>query len=353
MNSVRKIQPKLIFAGRTRFINFYLIIMIGVTGLSLNPEMSFASSSASKCISLGKIEKIKSDYFECAKSAGQLKLKKVSLSPWQKNLYSSTKLTKLPENLVEPIESAAGWTDNRFRRDLNWLSDEGNSPMSDGVPVNNGNGVKVLLMGDSLGAAIGPTFLQMQKLFTWNLRVIFTSSCHIADTKISYKSKEELEKCNIARTDRIKVINDFKPEILVLIEDPLNPVLPNKGETSIQTWQKGLESSLAQLVKSQKMKIVMISRPTGVNKSLQDCLKRNTQLSNDCFGSVSKDLSVRRAQKIEVEKVGGSFVDLTPILCMNGTCPPFIGNALVYRDHIHFTYRFSEMLGDELKKYFT
>jgi len=302
---------------------------------------------------VGKIEKIKSEYFECVKLNRQLKLKKVNLSPWQKSLYTSTKLTKLPENLVDPIESAAGWTSNPFRGELNWSSDEGNSPMSDGVPIKNGNGVKVLLIGDSLGAAIGPAFLQMQKLFAWNLRVIFTSSCHISDTKISYKSKEEREKCAIARTNRVMVVNDFKPDILVLIEDPLNPALPNKGETSIQTWQKGLAISLQQLEKLQNMKIVMISRPTGVNKSLQDCLKRNTQLSNDCFGSASKDLSVRLAQKLEVEKVGGSFIDLTPILCMNGTCPPFIGSALVYRDHIHFTYRFSEMLGDELKKYFT
>jgi hypothetical protein len=333
-------------------MRFYLIMLIGVVGLSINPEMSFASSTPSKCISVGKIEKIKSEYFECTKSGRQLKLKKVSLSKWQKNLYASTKLTKLPDNLVEPIENAAGWTSNPFKRQINWSSDEGNSPMSDGVPIQNGDGVKVLLMGDSLGAAIGPTFIQMQKMFNWNLRVIFSSSCHVADTKISWNSKEEIEKCDIARTDRIRVINDFKPDILVLIEDPLNPVLPDKGETSIQTWQKNLARSLAKLVKLQNMRIVMISRPVGVNKSLQDCLKRNDQLSNECFGSASKDSSLRLAQRIEVEKVGGSFFDLTPNLCMNGICPPFIGNALVYRDHIHFTYRFAEMLGNELKNYF-
>ena len=329
-----------------------LIVILGMMSFAATPESSFANSPSSKCISLGKIEKVKSEYFECVRVGSQLKLKKVSLSKWKESLYASTKLVKLPETIVDPIESAAGWSSIPFLRQMKWSSDEGHYPISDGVPIQNGTGARVLLMGDSLAGAIGPSFLQIQKTYNWDLRVVFRSSCQIAETNISYKTKEELEKCEIARMDRIKVITDFKPEILVLMEDPLNPVVPNNGETASQTWQKGLARALVKLEKFQNMKIVMISRPVGVSKSLQDCLKRNDQLGKDCFGIFSKDLGIRLVQKKEVEKIGGKFLDLTPFLCMNGICPPFIRNALVYRDQVHFTNSFAEMLGDEIEDYF-
>jgi hypothetical protein len=341
-----------VFSASLGRVRKYCILVVTLLLLCINLESGFAASDNSKCKVPGNFEKVGSEFYQCIKSGSSLRLKKVNITSWQTELLKSIALKKVPSNLVDPIENAAGWSSNPFMGKMIWKSDEGVDLMSDGVPIQNGNGTKVLLMGDSLAPAIGPAFLQLQKTYNWNFRVIFRSSCQISDTKIIYKDKADLEKCALARLERLKVITEFKPSILVLIEDPLNPVLPNKGETPFQTWRASFARSLSVFAKQVPMKTVLLSRPVGVNKALQNCLKGRSEITTQCFGKVSTDLNLRLAQKMETEKAGGLFVDLTTSLCMNGTCPPFIANALVYRDHIHFTYAFAEKLGIELEEFF-
>lgn len=336
----------------SRILIFRVVLVSALTCLSLTPTSSVASSPGALCKYNGNYLKIKSEYFLCKKSGKKFTVKKVNLTDWKKSVFASTTLTDVPKNLVDPVDTAAGWSSIPFLREINWTTDEGRFPSSDGVPIQNGDGDKVLLMGDSLAAAIGPAFLSLQRTMNWNLRIVFRSSCQIAETKVSYHSREQLDKCTQARADRIKAINDFKPNILVLIEDPLNPILPNPGNSILQTWEKGLAKTLAGYSQAGAMKIVFISRPVGVSKSFQDCVNRKLQLSTDCYGESVKDKIFRDTQKIQVEKVGGTFLDLTQFLCMNGTCPPFIVNSLVYRDHVHFTDAFCRMLGLQLKDFF-
>jgi hypothetical protein len=350
-------EKQLIFGSKKsslplKSLGFRLFLVLAMTIIGLNPISSFADIPQTQCKSHGSYIKVKLQYFSCIKSGKQFIVKKVTLTGWQKSLFSSSRLTNIPNNLVDPIENAAGWASIPFLKEMNWSTDEGRFPLSDGTPTQNGDGDKVMLMGDSLAAAIGPAFLSLQKIMNWNLRVVFRSSCQIAETKVSYHSPSQLEKCDQARADRVKAIDDFKPKILILIEDPLNPILPSPGATILQTWQKSFAKTIAGYSSEGAMKIVLISRPVGVPKPLQDCVKRKSQLSTDCFGKSAKDANLRVAQKTEVEKIGGKFLDLSPLLCINGVCPPFIANALVYRDHVHFTNAFCQLLGLELEGFF-
>jgi hypothetical protein len=332
--------------------SFLLVFGLVSVLISVNLQSGNAVDSTSKCKTMGFIHKKQTQYFQCTKVGKQLILKPVRLNSWQQSIFTSTSLTIIPSKLTEPIESAAGWSIIPFKAEFNWKSDEGKSLISDGSPIANGSGTRVLLLGDSLAAAIAPTFLQIQKSLNWNLRLVFRSSCQVAETRVIYQDKDSWEKCDKARLERLKVVQEFKPDILILIEDPLNPVAPDNGKTAFQTWRLGFKKSLANLETSSSMKVVLMSRPAGVTKALQDCLKGKSQLTLLCFGKASTGKLLRDAQKAEVESIGGSFIDLTPLLCINDSCPPFIGNALVFRDHVHFTNRFAEMLGDQVSVYF-
>jgi hypothetical protein len=337
---------------RKKYLRGLLFLGFIFAMMPVGLHSGIATENNENCKNLGFIQKKESQYFQCTKVGKQLSLKPVRLSSWQQSILSSTSLKIIPSKLSEPIESAAGWSVIPFKAEFNWKSDEGKALISDGSPVTNGSGTRVLLLGDSLAAAVAPTFLDLQKSLNWNLRLVFRSACQVAETRVVYHDKDRWEKCDKARLERFKVIQDFKPDILVLIEDPLNPVAPDSGKSAFQTWRSGFEKSMADLEVFSAMKVVLISRPVGVNKSLQDCLKGKSQLTISCFGKASTDKLMRADQKAQIEAVGGSFIDLTPLLCMNDRCPPFIGNTLVYRDHVHFTNRFAEMLADELSVYF-
>ena len=263
-----------------RILIFKIVLVTTLSCLSLTPITSFAISPESLCKSQGNFIKVKSEYFLCKKFGKQFTVKKVNLTDWQKSLFASATLTDVPKILIEPFETAAGWSSIPFLKEIKWTTDEGRFPSSDGIPIQNGDGDKVLLMGDSLAAAIGPAFLSLQRTMNWNLRIVFRSSCQIATTKVSYHSSAQLEKCNEARADRIKAINDFRPNILVLIEDPLNPIIATPGKTILETWEKGFAKTLARYSLGGTMKLIVLSRPFGLPKSFQYCVNRNLQLSS-------------------------------------------------------------------------
>ena len=329
-----------------------LVFMLTVSMLILYPQQGLAAPTQNVCTSEGFYKYEKANYSICVKKGKQLIWQKSALTSWQKNLFSSSTYSSIPGDLIDPIEQAAGWTNIPFLKQVNWSTDEGQYPTADGSPLQNGSGDKVLLIGDSLAPAIGPAFLQLQKMYNWNFRIIFRSSCHVSETTNANSSQANLEKCELARQARLKAVQDFQPSVLILTEDPLNPIIASKGKTSFETWEKGFEVSLNTFVKLTKSKIFLISRPVGVKKSLQDCLKGKSGLTADCYGNLETDKRMRQSQKNAIEKVGGTYIDLSPLLCINGTCPPFIMKSLVYRDTIHFTNAFAQLIAPELKKYF-
>lgn len=335
------------------FITHVVLILCIALILPVSIPTAFSAvTQNSSCKKIGDYVKVKKSYFECKSLGNSNKWKLVELSEWRRSLLLSLSLSDIPENLVDTVENAAGWSSIPFLRQMRWSADEGSFPNADGVPLSNGTGKKVLIIGDSLAPAMGPALLHIQKVFNWNLRMVFRSSCQIADTTAISGSKDNLEKCKLARQERIRIVNEFQPEILVLIEDTANPIAIQKGESAFQTWQGRFSESLLTLSNQSEAMLVLMSRPTGVKKSLQDCVKGKSRLTPDCFGNASQNANYRIAQKKAIQSVGGSYVDLTPLLCINGSCPPFIENALVYRDHIHFTNSFCEILGKELTEFF-
>jgi hypothetical protein len=64
------------------------------------------------------------------------------------------------------------------------------------------------------------------------------------------------------------------------------------------------------------------------------------------------DAAFAAAEGAAVDAAGGTYVDLTPYICGESTCPVIVDDLLVYRDVNHLTTAFVSYLAPALEQPF-
>lgn len=84
--------------------------------------------------------------------------------------------------------------------------------------------------------------------------------------------------------------------------------------------------------------------------SVPDCVERSGPTAPNCAFAHEPDRGPEDPLGVAARAVGGvAVVDLDGYFCRNGSCPPVIGNMLVYRDN-HLTATFARTLSGPLKR---
>jgi hypothetical protein len=84
--------------------------------------------------------------------------------------------------------------------------------------------------------------------------------------------------------------------------------------------------------------------------SVPDCVERSGPSAPNCSVADDPDRGQEDPLRAAAQEVGGlAVVDLGNYFCRNGSCPPVIGNMLVYRDN-HLTATFARTLSGPLKR---
>ncbi|MFC7849785.1 acyltransferase family protein [Arthrobacter sp. NPDC057388] len=84
--------------------------------------------------------------------------------------------------------------------------------------------------------------------------------------------------------------------------------------------------------------------------SVPDCVERSGPSAPNCSVADDPDRGQEDPLRAAAQEMGGvAVVDLGNYFCRNGSCPPVIGNMLVYRDN-HLTATFARTLSGPLKR---
>lgn len=84
--------------------------------------------------------------------------------------------------------------------------------------------------------------------------------------------------------------------------------------------------------------------------SVPDCVERSGPAAPNCSVADEPDRGQEDPLRVAAREVGSvAVVDLGSYFCRNGSCPPVIGNMLVYRDN-HLTATFARTLSGPLKR---
>jgi hypothetical protein len=84
--------------------------------------------------------------------------------------------------------------------------------------------------------------------------------------------------------------------------------------------------------------------------SVPDCVERSGPTAPSCAIPDDPERAAKDPLRVAAQEVDGvRVVDLGNYFCRNGSCPPVIGNVLVYRDN-HLTATFARTLSGPLKR---
>ena len=212
----------------------------------------------------------------------------------------------------------------------------------DGLP-------RVVLFGDSHAGQWQPALAEVARREGFQL---------VTQTKSSCRSMLERQPGDQARDRactawRTAVLADLtaNPPAAVILADFYGAQIGD-ATTASALWSTGLRNTVA-AIPEQTIIIVLADTP-DLGTSPVPCLSRHLENTASCAPLATDVLTSVGRTTIEasIGSTRATYLDLTDHLCTE-SCPPIIGNTLVYRDANHLTATFSAQLAGPLDRALT
>jgi hypothetical protein len=207
----------------------------------------------------------------------------------------------------------------------------------------------VVLFGDSHAAQWFPAMERIAVRRHWRLVALSKSSCSAVDVVLRHASlKREYGECTAFHRSAMARIRQLHPA-LVVIGTSFNyePARPEKNVTA--QWQAGWGRTFDELT-ADGARVAAIEDTPYMGSSVPECLAEQTDIGK-CTRSRRSALrgpAQRRAFLTYAGSPRATVIHPLDWFC-DGTCPPVIGNVLVYRDSNHLTTTYSALLAPLLE----
>jgi peptidoglycan/LPS O-acetylase OafA/YrhL len=203
-----------------------------------------------------------------------------------------------------------------------------------------GSQKRVLLVGDSTAATYIEAFRALAPAAGWSFFTRATIGCPIIQFETRNCPGGDLAR----RDETIRLIKDSKPDILVVTNSYTHTDTSGKSipldvrESALETFIKDISSSVGKVV---------ILPPSPYGPNIGECYTPSSKPSS-CLTDAGGQGASSKADRLTGEKLGATFADTTPLFCLSGKCPAFVGSLVVRTDASHLTPEYSAHIGPAL-----
>lgn len=158
--------------------------------------------------------------------------------------------------------------------------------------------------------------------------------------------------CDRWRTAVTAHLTADAPDVVVLSNYAYHQLLGAPGPAErTREWTGGLARTVDQLHRSGSRVVVVADTPR-FDVAPPVCLSAHLDDVSPCLGDpqVNLDRPLAAAERRATVDAGGEFVDATAYLCDRRSCPPIVGDLLVYRDVNHLTATYARYLAPVLAR---
>lgn len=269
----------------------------------------------------------------------------VTVSPadgpaWEAVLRNATTTTDLPSNLTPALDEAlndwpgGGMADRTCH--LNYVDTMNGESCIFGDATSDRT---VVLTGDSHAYQWLPALETAAASRGWRAVSWTKSLCPLADVEFYAEPlKRDYAECTRWREETLAEIVRMQPELVVLSQTDVYDV-PGDRE-----WGEATARSVRLLTEAGIPVLYLLDTPR-TSIPVPSCLAANARDLQECaIARESLPVPERRSAVIETLPAGVTVLDPLPVLCTDRSCPPVVGNALVYRDDDHLSATFSRQL---------
>ncbi|UQU66230.1 acyltransferase [Couchioplanes caeruleus] len=209
----------------------------------------------------------------------------------------------------------------------------------------------VVLFGDSHAGHWFPALEAASLQRHWKLVVVTKSACTAADGMIYLPQlKRQFTECVQWRHDAWDYVRSLHPAKVVMGSTyPSNELLGVTGSQDdawVAAWKRSIRA-----VSAPGTDVYFISDTPWQNGPTPECLSAHMDRPAECgrsrVGALAEPVR-RRLIAAAARAEGATVIDPVPWFCTATTCPPIVGDILVYRDQHHITTAYSRLLAPQL-----
>jgi len=202
----------------------------------------------------------------------------------------------------------------------------------------------VVLWGDSAAAQWAPG-LQRAVEQAGDRLVTQTKSGCASTLEIHVKDGQAYPSCDAWRQKVLAQLAAHPPAVIILA-NYANEELP-KGADAETVWADGLADTIGRLPAASR--VLMLADSPDFGTSPIECLSQHVEHAGACARSAA--LALPSPGRVAVYRAAATtrarLIDLTSYFCSD-TCPPIVGDTLVYRDSHHLTASYARKLAAPL-----
>ena len=261
---------------------------------------------------------------------------------------------RMPANMTPRLTAAAGDVPAIYGDlcHLNYEDARQDRPCVYGDP----NGAKTMyLIGDSHAAHWFPGFDQAARDRGWKLVALTKSACQVPSVLVwNVPLKKPYTACAQWRDQVFARARADHPALIVLASNDLDNGgmidaagrrIPTVGHADDPLWVQGWQASFGKLAQP-GTKLVLLQDSPWPQGDAPECLAAHARDITACDRPLAKSIVEPNRRKLvaaAARAAGVTVVDPTSWFC-TATCPPVIGNTLVYKDNSHLTTAYARLL---------
>jgi hypothetical protein len=175
-------------------------------------------------------------------------------------------------------------------------------------------------------------------------------SCAPYDVRMAIEEVDgEYTQCTDFRRWTRRMVARWRPDAVVLVSRVL---AAGSDQTSLEVraadWERGVESAVRRLLRNGAQSVKVLSDLPEVGQDPGGCLRQPGATMASCMSSPG--LRVTRGNQVvraAARAAGGTYVNVTPLVCLHELCPAVVGRVVTFRDDDHITITWAKAVAEE------
>ncbi|MER7073660.1 acyltransferase family protein [Terrabacter sp. NPDC000476] len=215
--------------------------------------------------------------------------------------------------------------------------------------------VKVALYGNSHAGQWSPPILATARERGWRVDTYIASECYSVDVPVAFGTKALEDACTALNTWARDRITTGGYDLVVMSDRTLQPLAGVPAARKVATAKAAYGRVVDGFVEA-GARVLAIRDTPGSAESVPDCVAQHADDVSRC----ATDVAYRGTSGLEPDPLADAakartgtdvhLLDVTDLLCRDGSCPAVLGGLITYFDHGHMTRTFSMSLLPEVSR---
>ncbi len=211
--------------------------------------------------------------------------------------------------------------------------------------------VRIAVYGNSHAGQWQPPIVRTAKERGWRVDTYLASECYSVDIPVFFSTKALEDNCMDWNAWARSEITTGDYDLVVMSDRTLQPLrdvsAAEKPAVAKQAYNRVIDGFVAS-----GARVLAIRDTPAAASSVPDCVARYAADPERCATPQKKGLEPDPLAEAARERVGTdvSLLEVTDLMCRDGSCPAVLGGLITYFDHGHMTKSFSSTLYPEVSR---